>query len=93
MSTASHPAPSQVTQAQHPWRSSVRSMVQFTIGLAAIWGVVVELAGVDPAGKLVAPTILAAGAVTRIMGNAQVERLLRSNRLTSWLAAAPPASQ
>lgn len=89
MSTPTNPTPRQVTQARHPWRATLRTIVAFLIGLAAIWGAVIELAGVDPSAPLIAPTIAVAGAVTRILADPRVERLLRRFRLTSWLAAAP----
>lgn len=91
MSTPTNPTPGQVTQARHPWRATVRSVVAFLIGLAAIWGAVVQLAGVDPSAPLIAPTIAAAGAVTRILADPRVEALLRRFKATSWLAAAPDA--
>ena len=92
MSTPTNPTPNQVTQARHPWRATVRTAFAFIIGLAAIWSVVIELAGVDPTNKLIAPTIAASAAVTRILADPRVEALLRRFKLTSWLAAAPPAA-
>lgn len=91
MPTPTHPSPVQITQARHPWRSTTRTVVAFLIGLAAIWGGVVDVAGINPSGKLIAPTILVAGSVTRVLADPRVEALLRRFKVTSWLAAAPPA--
>jgi len=92
MSTPRTPSPVQITQARHPRRATLRSSVQFMIGLAAIWGSVVELAGLDPTLPVIAPSIAAAAAVTRVMASPVVEAFLRRHKLTSWLAAAPPSN-
>lgn len=92
MSTPTNPTPHQVTQARHPWRATLRTTIAFLIGLLAIWSVIVELAGVDPSNKLIAPTIAVAAAVTRILASPIVEQFLRRFAFTSWLAAAPPTS-
>lgn len=93
MSTPTNPKPSQVTQARHPWRATVRTLVAFLIGLAAIWGLVIETAGVDPTLPVISSSVAIATAVTRILALPQVEALLRRTGLTSWLAAAPPTNE
>lgn len=81
-------APEQVTQARHPVRATVRTVVAFGIGLAAVWGVIVETAGVDPSLPVVSASVAVAGAVTRVLALPGVESLLRRTPGLSWLAAA-----
>lgn len=88
MSTPANPTPRQVTQAQHPWRATFRSIVAFLIGLAAIWGLVIEAAGVDPTFGPIALSLAVAGGVTRVLALPGVEELLRRTPFLSWLAAA-----
>lgn len=87
MSTPSNPKPSQVTQARHPWRATIRTVFAGVVSLAAIWGLIVQAAGIDSAGTVVAATLAVAGAVTRILAIPGVEAWLR--RFFPWLAAAP----
>ncbi len=91
MSTPANPTPRQVTQAQHPWRATVRTVVAFVIGLAAIWGLIVEAAGVDPELPVVSLSLAVAGGVTRVLALPGVEALLRRTPGLRWLAAAKDA--
>lgn len=88
MSSPANPTPRQVTQAQHPWRALVRTVVAFAIGLAAIWGLVIEAAGVDPTLAPIALSLAVAGGVTRVLALPGVEALLRRTWGLGWLAAA-----
>lgn len=76
------------TQSRHPWRATVRTVFAFVVAVAAVWGLVVETAGVDSTVPVIAWTVSAAGAVTRVLALPQVEALLQ--RFFPWLAAEPP---
>lgn len=91
MSTPTNPKPSQVTQARHPWRATVRTIFAAAVSLAAIWGLIVEAAGVDAKAPVVAATLAVAGGVTRILAIPGVEQWLR--RFFPWLAAAPSSGE
>lgn len=64
------------TQTRHPWKATARTVFAAIVSIAAVWGLVVEAAGVDPSGTVVAATIAVAGAITRIMAIPQVDALL-----------------
>ena len=65
--------PSQTT---YPWRATVRTVLAAVISIAAVWGLVVQAAGVDETTPVVATTIAVAGAITRIMAIPAVNDLL-----------------
>lgn len=75
------------TQTDHPWRASARTIFQAVVAFAAMWGVVVEAIGLDPAWEWVAASLVVAGAITRVMALPSVEEFLR--RFLPFLAAAP----
>lgn len=91
MSTPTNPTPRQVTQARHPWRAVIRTVFAAGVSLAAIWGLIIQAAGVNSAGPIVAATLAVAGAITRILAIPGVEAWLR--RFFPWLAAAPKLSE
>lgn len=64
------------SQTTYPWRATVRTVLATVISIAAVWGLVVEAAGVDAATPVVASTIAVAGAITRIMAIPAVNDLL-----------------
>lgn len=80
----------QPTQARHPWRATIRTVFAAVVSLAAIWGLIVEAAGVDATAPVVAATIAVAGAITRILAIPGVESWLK--RFFPWLAAEPKAT-
>lgn len=95
MSTPTNPAPSQVTQARHPWRATARTVVAVLVPLAAMAPVIYETATHDnpeAATGAAAVTLAAAGAITRLLALPGVEEILRRYKATSWLAAAPPTA-
>lgn len=75
------------TQTQHPWRATVRTVFAFVVGLAATWALVIEAAGVDQTGSVVAATVAVAAGVTRVMAIPQVNDLIK--QFAPWLAPAP----
>jgi hypothetical protein len=77
------------TQARHPWRATARTAFAFIVGLAAVWSLIVEAAGVDPGLPVVAATIAVATAVTRIMALPGVNNLF--DRFAPWLLPEPRA--
>lgn len=96
MSTPTHPTPRQVTQARHPVRAVLRTTVALIVGLAPMAPLIYEAAtnhSPEGATGAAAGTLAIAGAVTRVLALPGVEALLRRHKATSWLAAAPPASQ
>lgn len=64
------------TQTQHPWRATARTIFAGVVSVAAIWGLVVEAAGVDQTGPVIAATLALAGGITRVMALPQVNELL-----------------
>jgi hypothetical protein len=64
------------SQTTCPWRATVRTVLATVISIAAVWGLVVEAAGVDETTPIVATTIAVAGAITRIMAIPAVNDLL-----------------
>lgn len=64
------------TQTRHPWRATVRTVFAGVVSIAAVWGLVVEAAGVDQSATIVATSLAVAGAITRIMAIPQVNDLL-----------------
>lgn len=80
---------SQPTQVQYPWRSSARTAFQVLVAAAAMWGVVVEAAGVDQANTYIAATVTAAAGVNRVMALPAVNDFIA--RFLPWLAAEPKA--
>lgn len=91
------PAPVQAavtpTQVRRPWRSTVRTVVAFLIGAAALAPEIYhEATQQDPAAATgwAAVALAIAGGVTRVLANARVETLLRRFWFSRWLAAAPP---
>lgn len=83
----SHTAPA--TQVKRPWRTTVRSVFQFTLALASLLpflagGVYSDL---DQAPVIVGQVLAVAATITRVMALPQVEAFLR--RFAPWLAAEP----
>lgn len=76
--------PVQTTQTAFPWRTVIRSAVQFAIGLAALLATFAITDGM-PAAVVTAITVSAA--VTRFMALPQVESFLKATPWLSWLAA------
>lgn len=72
----------------HPRRRTLRTVFQALIGLAAAWGVVVQVLGL-PDWAWVSVSLAVTAGVTRAMATPQVEALL--SRFLPWLAAQPPA--
>lgn len=64
------------SQTTYPWRATVRTVLAAVISIAAVWGLLVEAAGVDETTPVVATTIAVAGAITRIMAIPAVNDLL-----------------
>lgn len=81
----------QPTQVRRPWRSTVRTVFQALVALAAMWAFVVEALGL-PDWAWVGASLAVAAGITRVMALPAVEVFLR--RFVPWLAAAPsPASR
>lgn len=80
---------SQPTQVQYPWRSTARTAFQVLVAAAAMWGLVVEAAGVDQANTYIAATVTAAAGVNRVMALPAVNDFIA--RFLPWLAAEPKA--
>lgn len=75
------------TQVRRPWRSTLRTAVQFLLGVAPLLPVIVGASGVDQSLPAVAAALALAAAITRIMSLPAVETFLQ--RYAPWLAAAP----
>ncbi len=77
------------TQVQYPWRSTLRTVFQVALALAAMWAVIIEAAGVDETNAIVAATIVFAAGANRIMALPAVNTFI--SRFLPWLAAEPKA--
>ncbi|MCY4726686.1 hypothetical protein NYO98_10390 [Nocardioides sp. STR2] len=75
------------TQAAYPWRATIRTVFALVVAVAAVWGLVIEAAGVDPGFPLVAASIAVAGGITRVMALPGVNDII--GRFAPWLLAAP----
>lgn len=83
------------TQVRRPWRSTLRTIFQALVGLAAlaplIAAAVEEATGYDLDGvPFIVVALAASAAVTRVMAIPQVEAFLK--RFLPFLAAAPAAT-
>lgn len=76
------------TQAAHPWRATVRTVVQVALALATLIPVIVVAGGIPVEGA-VAQVLGVCAALTRVMASPAVEAILA--RFAPWLAAEPPA--
>lgn len=75
------------TQTQHPFRTTLRTVFQAAVALAAVAGVLVEALGVDQTAPFVVAFLAVAAGVTRVMANPAVEVWLQ--KFIPWLAAEP----
>jgi len=78
------------TQSRYPWRATLRTAFAFVVGLAAAWGLIVEAAGVDQTVPIIASSLAAASAVTRVMALPAVNDLIE--KFLPFLAPAPKPS-
>lgn len=74
------------TQVRRPWRSTARTVFQAAVALAAMWALVVQVAGL-PDWAWVGTSVALAGGITRVMALPAVEAWLR--QFLPFLAAAP----
>lgn len=72
------------TQAANPWRTTVRSIFQFTVGLAGGWALIVGAAGIDPGIEWVGTSIAISTGITRVMNLPVIDALIRE--FLPWLA-------
>lgn len=76
------------TQTKYPWRTTLRSVLQFTVGLAALAPFIVAAindGNTEAATGLTAGVLAVSGAVTRLMALPKVNDFLA--RWAPWLAA------
>ncbi len=73
------------TQVEYPWRTTVRTVFQALIGLAAAWGLVVEALGLSEQIPIVAASLTVTAAITRLMALPVVNDWLAT--YVPWLAA------
>lgn len=78
------------TQVRRPWRSTLRTIFQLTVALAAMLPVIVDASGADETLPAVGGALFIAGGVTRVMALPAVEQFLQ--RFVPWLAASPRPS-
>ena len=72
------------TQVAHPWRATVRTVVQVTVALAALLPFIIEAVGLSTSLPFVAGVLAVAAAITRVAALPQVEAFL--SRFVPWLA-------
>lgn len=68
----------QATQIRQPWRATLRTAVQALVGLAFLWGGIVETLGLDPNAGWVALSLAVSTGVTRVMALPGVEEWLQT---------------
>lgn len=85
---ADHRAEPTATQTVFPWRTTIRSVFQFVVGLAASWALIVQAAGVNPGVEWVAGSVAIAAGITRVMALPAVDDLIR--RFLPFLAPDKP---
>lgn len=85
--TPAVPAEPQPTQVEHPFRTTLRTVFQGAVAFAAMWGLIVEAAGLPADWRWVSVSLVVTGAITRVMAVPQVEAWLA--RFIPWLAADP----
>lgn len=78
------------TQSRHPWKATVRTILQMAVGFLVMLPQLVGAAGIDEATPWVATSLAISAAVTRIMALPAVEEWL--SRFVPWLAADPEVS-
>lgn len=79
-------APVQPTQARHPWRATVRTIVAAVVGLALLGPLVAAELGVQSV-PWAAGVLAVIGAVTRVLAIPGVEAWMR--QYVPWLSAEP----
>lgn len=82
----------QTTQARHPTRATIRTVVAATVGFLPFLPEIVKLFGAESL-PWVAVIVGTAGAITRVLAMPGVNVWLHQYGLTSWLAANPPPPQ
>lgn len=68
--------PTMPSQTAYPWRATIRTVLATIVSIAAVWGLIVQAAGVDQTAPVVAATIAVAGGITRVMAIPAVNELL-----------------
>lgn len=82
---------SETTQTRRPWRATLRTIFQASLGFASMWAVIVETLGLNPEWQWVASSLVVTAGFTRLMAIPAVEEWLTRYVLTRWLAADPDA--
>lgn len=78
----------QTTQAQHPWRATVRTIAAIVMSLLPLMPAIVSELGVE-AIPWVVSLVAVAGAVTRVLALPVVQDWLEDHKSLAWLAARP----
>lgn len=79
------------TQVRFPKRTTIRSVFQALIGLAAALPLVIGALGLPTTGGVVAIVLAVSAGITRVMAIPAVNRWLEDH--LPWLAAKPPAPE
>lgn len=73
-------APIQPTQVRRPWRATLRTIFQAAVGFASMWGLIVEVLGLNQQWQWVSASLVVTAAITRLMAvpavNAWLARFL-----------------
>ena len=77
------------TQVRFPNRTTIRSVFQVLIGLAAVMPIVISTLGLPATGGIVGIVLAVSAGITRVMAIPAVNRFLEDH--LPWLAAKPPA--
>ncbi len=73
------------TQTLHPWRTTLRTLLQALIGLVTMWALIVETLGLDPSLPWVATSLTVTAGMTRLMAIPVVDNWLET--YLPWLAS------
>jgi hypothetical protein len=75
------------TQVRRPWRATLRTAVQWIVGVAPMLPAIVHASGIDESLPAVGGAISISLGITRVMALPGVEAFLQ--RFVPWLAASP----
>lgn len=82
-----HSLPEDATQVRYPWRTTVRTVFQLVVGVAAALPMIVAASGLPETAAGVGVALGVAAAITRMMSIPAVNVALA--RFLPWLAAEP----
>lgn len=77
------------TQVKYSWKSTTRTVFQGFVGIAVMWVIIIEAAGIDKNIPIVASTLVFMGGTAKVMSLPQVNAWIE--KFIPWLAPEPKA--